>query len=389
MADEVHTQRTLVFMALAAVALIAAIISPFWVPLLLAAVFAAALQTWMDGLSRLLRGRQRLAAALLTLGVLVAVLLPVAGLGAALIQELLAGIEWVRQALASEGIEGLLHRLPGPLEELGRRLVAAVPDPKQLVQSVAGAGGGEAAHAVGGFLVATGKTAFQAVLFLIALFFLLTDGDRLVTWIDGHLPLRPGQLRTLLGEFRRTSVSVLVASLATAVIQTATGFLGYLVASAPNKLFLTVATFVVALIPAVGGAVMVVAVGLLMLATGHLVAGGFLVVWGAAVVSIVDNVARPYLLRGGLSLHGGLLFFALLGGLAVFGGVGLLLGPLALTFLVTALNMYRREFGAPDAPTPVPIVSPAGSPVTPGGAQPPSQAPVGPPEPTKPARPAG
>jgi predicted PurR-regulated permease PerM len=355
MASELHTQRALVFLVLLAVALIATIAAPFWGPLTLAAVFGAALQSWVGGLSALLRGRRRVAALALTAGVVLAVLLPLGGLGAALVQEILSGIQWVRSALESQGIDGLLQRLPAPLEELGRRLVAAIPPPGQLLQRAAGAGGGEAAQAVGGLLLATGTAVFRAVLFLIALFFFLTDGERLVDWLDGHVPLRPGQLRTLLGEFRRTSVSVLVASLATAVIQSVTGLVGYLLANAPNKLFLTVATFVFALIPAVGGSFLVVVVGLLLLATGHPVAGVFLVVWGAVVVSVVDNVARPYLLRGGLSLHGGLLFFALLGGLAVFGGIGLIVGPLALTFLITALNMYRREFGAPGEPTPVPV----------------------------------
>ncbi len=363
MASELHAQRALVFLVLLAVALIAVLVQPFWVPLTLAAVFAGALQGWMDGLSALLRGRRRAAALALTAGVLLAVLLPLGGLGAALVREILDGIQWVRSALESQGIDGLLHRLPGPIEELARRLVAAIPDPKRLLQSVAGARGGEAAQALGGFLVATGTAVFQAALFLIALFFFLTDGERLVVWIDGRVPLRPGVLRTLLTEFRRTSVSVLVASLATAVIQSGTGLIGYLLAGAPNKLFLTLATFVFALIPAVGGTFVVVLVGLLLLATGHPLAGVFLVVWGAVVVSVIDNVARPYLLRGGMSLHGGLLFFALLGGLAVFGGMGLLVGPLALTFLVTALNMYRREFGAPGesvraAPAPSPPAPP-------------------------------
>lgn len=348
MASEVHAQRSLVFLVLVAVSLVGWLASPFWVPLTLAAVFAAALQGWANGLARLLRGRRRLAALLLTLGVVVAVLLPLFGLGAAMVQEILAGIAWVRGALESEGIWGLVHRLPGPVQELAQRLVAAIPDPQRLLQSLAGARSGEAAQVVGGVLVATGSAVFKAALFLIALYFLLTDGDRLVSWIDGHVPLRAGQFRTLVGEFRRTSVSVLVASLATAVIQTATGLVGYLLARAPNPLFLGLATFVFALIPAAGGTVLVVAVGLLLLATGHVLAGIFLVVWGAAVVSVIDNVARPYLLRGGLAVHGGLLFFALLGGLAIFGGVGLLIGPLALTFLVTALEMYRREFGPPE-----------------------------------------
>jgi predicted PurR-regulated permease PerM len=50
-----------------------------------------------------------------------------------------------------------------------------------------------------------------------------------------------------------------------------------------------------------------------------------------------------------MELHGGLVFFALLGGLAVFGGIGLVVGPLVLTFLVAVLNLYRREFLTPGA----------------------------------------
>ncbi len=347
MAPETHAHRALVFLVLLAVALVVVMIKPFWVPLTLAAVFAAALQRWMDDLVAVLRGRRRLAALILTLGVLLAVLLPLVGLAGGVVKEVLAGIQWVREALESQGIEGLLSRLPGPIEDLVRRLVASIPEPQRYLQDLAGKQGGQAAQAVGGFLVATGTAVFRSALFLIALFFLLTDGEHLVDWLDDHAPLRPGQLRTLLGEFRRTSVQVLVASLLTAVIQTATGLVGYLLAGAPNKLFLTLATFVVALIPAVGGSFMVVAVGLLLAATGRPVAGLFLVAWGVVVVSLIDNVARPYLLRGGLELHGGLLFFSLLGGLAAFGGIGLILGPLALTFLVTTLNMYRREFATP------------------------------------------
>ncbi len=354
MPSVIHAQRLLVFLVLLAVALVVVLVEPFWVPLLFAAVFAAALHGWTDRLAAVLRGRRRLAALIVTLGVLLAVLLPLGGVGAALVQEVLAGVQWVRGALEGEGISGLLHRLPGPVEELARRLFAAIPDPQQMLRQVAGASGGEAAQAVGGFLVATGAALFRSALFLIALYFLLTDGLRLVDWLDGHVPLRPGQLRTLLGEFRRTSVSVLVASLGTAVIQTCTGAVGYLITRAPNPLFLILITFIFALIPALGGAFMVVAVGLLLLATGHALAGLFLVGWGIVVVSIADNVARPYLLRGGMALNGGLLFFALLGGLAAFGGIGLVIGPLALTFLVTVLNMYRREFGPPGAAAPTP-----------------------------------
>jgi predicted PurR-regulated permease PerM len=207
---------------------------------------------------------------------------------------------------------------------------------------------------VGGVLAATGTALFQVAMMLIALFFFLVDGARLLDWIDARLPLRPGQFRALMDDFRQTSTSVLLATLGTAAIQTAVALVGYLVARAPNLPFLALATFVLALVPAVGGSAMVVGVALLLLATGHPVAGTFLAIWGVGVVSLSDNFARPYLLKGGMSLHGGLVFFALLGGLAVFGGIGLVLGPMILTFLVAVLRLYRREFEPEVNPPPAP-----------------------------------
>jgi predicted PurR-regulated permease PerM len=341
----VHARRLLVALLVIAVALTVVVISPFWVAIFFAAVLTAALRPAMEWLSRLLRGRRSIAAGILTVAVLLAVVLPVAGLGAIVVQQALDGIQWLREALRSEGIAGLVARLPGPAEDVARRILEAVPRPQQQIQKVVGEQSGQAAGAVATLLAATGSAAFQTTMMLIAMFFLLLDGARLVGWLDRHVPLKPGQLRQLVEDFRTTSVSVLVATLATAGIQTATAVVGYLVFRAPSPLLLALATFVVAMIPAVGGASVVVVTGIVQIATGHPVSGGLLVLWGLAVVSIVDNVARPYLLKGGMELHGGVVFFALLGGLSVFGAIGLVIGPLVLTFLLAALRMYEREYG--------------------------------------------
>jgi len=343
--SDLHARRLLVFLVLAALALTLVILRPFWIAYFLAAVVAATLRPAMEWLSRRLGGRRAIAAAILTVGVLLLVVLPVAALGAILVNQAIDGIEWLRKTIQSEGVWGLLERLPGPAQRAAREVLEAVPQPQKQLQRIAGEQGGEAAAAVGGVLAATGTALFQTTMMLIALFFLLVDGRRLVDWIDARLPLRPGQFRTLLEDFRQTSVSVLVSSIATAGIQTAVAIVGYLIARAPNIPFLALATFVLALIPAVGGAVMVVGVALLLLATGHPVAGVFLGIWGVVAVSLSDNVARPFLLKGGMELHGGVVFFALLGGLAVFGGIGLVVGPLVLTFLVATLKLYRSEFG--------------------------------------------
>lgn len=347
--SHLHARRLLVFLVLAAFALTVAIAQPFWTGLFLAAVAAAALAPAMAWLSRRLGGRRQVAAAILTVGVVLLVLLPIAALGTVLVNEVIDGIEWLKRTVESEGVRGLVERLPVLAQRAVREILDAVPRPREQLQKLAGAQGTRAAAAVGGALVATGTAVFQVVVMLIGLFFLLVDGGRLVTWIDARLPLRPGQFRALLEDFRKTSVSVLVATVGTAAIQAVVATAGYLIARAPKVLFLGLATFVIALVPAAGAAVMVVAVALLLLATGHLGAGIFLLAW-AVLVSLSDNVARPLLMKGERALHGGAVFFAFLGGLAVFGGIGLLLGPLVLTFLVTTLEMYRAEFGLPDPP---------------------------------------
>ncbi|HET7825879.1 MAG TPA: AI-2E family transporter [Anaeromyxobacter sp.] len=344
--SEVHARRLLVFLVVAALALTALLIKPFWVAFFTAAVIAAALRPAQEWLSARLRGRRAVAATLLTIGVLVLVVLPIATMGTILVNEVLQGVAWLRKTIESEGVWGLLGRLPVPVQSAAKDVLDAIPQPQEQLQKLAGERGAGAATAVGGAIAWTGTALFQTGMMLIALCFLLIDGRRLVSWIDGRVPLKPGQFRMLLEDFRATSVSVLVSTLGTAAAQAVVAGVGYFIARAPNALFLVLATFLVSLIPVLGGFMMVGGVALLMFATGRTFSGVFLVAW-AAVVWVAEHVVRPYLLKGGMELHGGVVFFALLGGLAAFGSVGLLLGPLVLTFLVATMRLYRAEFGRP------------------------------------------
>jgi predicted PurR-regulated permease PerM len=67
----------------------------------------------------------------------------------------------------------------------------------------------------------------------------------------------------------------------------------------------------------------------------------------------VDNIVKPKLVQRGIRLHGALVFFAIIAGIAAFGASGLLLGPLIVTFALTLLRIYRRDFKGGDAPPPV------------------------------------
>jgi predicted PurR-regulated permease PerM len=134
----------------------------------------------------------------------------------------------------------------------------------------------------------------------------------------------------------------------TSAVQAAAALIGYLIARVPSPMFFACLTFFVAFIPAVGAASVCLVAAALLLITGHTYMAIFLAIWGVVVVGLIDNVIKPLLIRGGMEIHGGVVFFALIGGLAAFGGIGLLVGPLVVAMFLALLRMYHRDFSPDD-----------------------------------------
>jgi predicted PurR-regulated permease PerM len=336
----------LVILAALAVLLLVAIMLPFGTSLFVAAVLAGALAPWTTRLATALGGRRNLAASLLTASVLVAVLGPLSALGAVLVPQIQNGVGWLRQAIHGDILDGLVQRVPSVLRPLAEHLQQAIPGTLERFQEIATAQGARAAAVVGNLLSATGSFLFHSVLMLVALYFLLLDGPALVNWLNEAIPLKRGQVTELLREFRRVTVTVLVSTIATGGVQSVVAFVGFLIAGVPNPIFFALMTFVLSLVPFLGATIVVVVVAVVKIATGHTAAGIFLAAYAFGVVAMIDNVVKPIIIRGGVPIHGAVIFFALFGGLAVFGPVGFLIGPLAISFLVAVVRMYRRDFGS-------------------------------------------
>jgi predicted PurR-regulated permease PerM len=337
-------RATLTVLALIALVLTVVVIRPFGGAIFMAAVLAGASFPLYARLTALLRGRRNLSSAIVTIGVVIAILLPLAWVAAVLVKEVAQAVAWVRSALEAGGVDALISYLPNGLQTRLREFLDALPEVDTFIQRYAGRVP-SVVGAVGDVLSATFGALLQLVAWLIAFFFLLTDGPRLVSWLERAIPLEPGRFRELLDAFRRVTRAVLMSTLATAVIQSLVALAGYLLARVPQPVFFSVITFVFALVPAVGAAFFVVAVAAVLLATGHPVAAIFLGFWGLFVVGLIDNVAKPYLIRGGTEIHGVVVFFALLGGLAALGPVGLVAGPLIVAFLLAVVRIYSRDNG--------------------------------------------
>ena len=336
---------TLLVLTIVAFVLLAVIVRPFAGALFVAAVMAGAIYPWYSRLS--LKMGRNLAAALTMIAVLLVVVLPMTMISVTVAREATDGIAYVRDTLRSEGVEGLVRDLPGPLQALARRALGELPGREDELTDLAQQQGGRAAAAVGGVLGATWRAIFQLIMMLIAFFFFLVDGPALVDWLADVLPLRRGQTHRLLIEFRKVSVAVIVSSLATAGIQSVVALIGYVIASVPNPLFVTVVTFINGLIPAVGAGAVVLTAAALLFFSGHAGWALFLAIWGVGPVGLIDNVVKPYLIRGGLAMHGAVVFFSLIGAISYFGAVGLIAGPLIVAFFLAVLRMWDRDEEAP------------------------------------------
>jgi predicted PurR-regulated permease PerM len=342
--EDLAARRFLFVLLIAALLLVGLVAWPLAEALLVAAVLAVVLAPLQARLARWLHGRPQVSAALLVVAVLLLVVGPILALSAVAVREATGGVRFLLETVKSEGMSGLLQRLPAPIADYAARALAYLGDFGAAVESQVREQGPKAASAVGAAVVATGSLLFQLSMMLIALFFLLVGGRELVAWIDGVSPLRRGQTHELLDECRKVSYSVIVSTVVTAGVQTAVALAGYLIAGVPQAMFFTGLTFFFALIPAIGAATVCLAAALVLLATGHPYMAGFLAVWGLVVVGLVDNVVKPFLIKGDVEMHGAVVFFALIGGIAAFGMIGLLIGPLAVAMLLALLRMYRRDY---------------------------------------------
>ena len=343
-AADLTARRFLLVLLLASLALVAWVALPIAEALFLAGVFAVAMWRLQRRLAKRLGGRPQVAAGIIVVVFLLLVVGPVIAMSAYMAKEVTEGVRFILETVRGEGVSGLIARLPEPFHRLATQAQAQLGDVTQLAESQAGAQSARAATAVGAILAATGSAVFQIAMMLIALFFLLVEGKRLVDWLDDVSPLRRGQTHELMREFTKVSYAVLISTVATAAVQAAAALVGYLIAGVPHALFFTGVTFFFALIPVVGGAAVCLVAALVLLVTGHAYMALFLAGWGLVVVGLIDNVTKPFLIKGDIEMHGAVVFFALVGGIAAFGMVGLLLGPLAVALFHACLRIWQRDF---------------------------------------------
>jgi predicted PurR-regulated permease PerM len=216
---------------------------------------------------------------------------------------------------------------------------------RQLLESISpGSLGGVAVStgkSVGSFLV---STLFGLIVMTVSIYYFLADGPAMTKALMRLSPLDPHYVDQLLSEFERVSRAVVTATLLSALAQGILAGIGYFVTGLEALFLLTVATMFLAMVPFFGATAVWLPCSLwLAFYENRIGAGIGLAIYGALIVSTVDNVIKPLILHGQSNLHPLLALLSVLGGVRALGPIGVFVGPMAVAFLQALANMVRVE----------------------------------------------
>ncbi len=296
-------------------------------------------------------GGSRVIAAIITTSVLLGLgVTPVVLLGSKAIHEAPRAVLALEEIINAPGrIEGMERQVDSVLADTPRVVRDSVP--KDLAKTARTATTAFLNDTLTGFTVAVPnivrallRFGIQLAIFIFAVLSLYIDGPRLIRFLMVVWPIDDSYERRLFKVFARTAHNVILASAGAAFLQGAVAALGYKIAGVDQVIFLGVLTGLGAFVPLVGTALVWVPIAIAVYAERG---GGwalFVVAWSAVITGGIDNLVKPFLVRGDSGTHPLLVFLAVFGGLAWMGLPGLLVGPVVVALFLALCEIYEQDF---------------------------------------------
>jgi predicted PurR-regulated permease PerM len=181
------------------------------------------------------------------------------------------------------------------------------------------------------------------VITVFIMFYLFIDGDKILKKIRQLVPIRVNYQDMIITRFLLVSRATIKGTLVIAGIQGSLGALILLLFGIKTWLLWGVVMIGLALIPILGAWLVLVPAGIIQIASGHVWQGIVILALSFGVVSTIDNILRPRLVGQGSRMHDLLIFFSTIGGLAMFGPIGVITGPVIMAFFVSIIEIYLLE----------------------------------------------
>ena len=192
-----------------------------------------------------------------------------------------------------------------------------------------------------GFVGNVLSTIVKAFFVVFTMYYLFRDGDKIVKALPGVMPLKRSQSEAILARTGQVISASVYGVVTIAVIQGILGGLAFWILGVPSPtLWAAIMTFI-CMIPIAGSFFVWIPVAIYLGLTGHWTKALLMALWGGFVISTIDNFLRPKLMRQYTKLHELLVFFAVLGGMQVFGLLGIVMGPVVLALTIGLLNTFK------------------------------------------------
>lgn len=185
---------------------------------------------------------------------------------------------------------------------------------------------------------------------IFSLFALFRDGERFLHWLIDLIPMDAEYKHRVANQLSVTTMAVVRGLLLTAIIQGFIGAFGYWLAGVKAPALFGLLTSFAALVPFVGTSLVWLPLSALMYVLAGFKTGLFVLIWGAVAVGLTDNFLRPILIGRGAKLPIFLLFLGIIGGMKVYGPLGLFLGPLLISCVIVFLQIYKEAKNLPHLP---------------------------------------
>jgi predicted PurR-regulated permease PerM len=345
------------------------IIKPYLLDIFMALVIFFTAKPLYHGLSRLLCGRKALASAITCMILALIILIPLFTLMSIIANQALEFSSQVSRGMQSGQLwlwfNAKIEVFKGYLVQLNLPLPPGEIDLQQIIQTaVTKASAFVYTNAIG---LIKGFTYFffDLLLVLFIAFFMFLQGDAFIEEIKKLSPLDAAHNDEILQETEATIKATLWGTVIVAFVQGSLGGVGFLIFGLPQPAFWGTVMIPTSVIPVVGSALIWAPAAVYLIFAGHIASGIGLIIWGGVVVSVIDNVLKPLIMKGSTSTPSIFILFSILGGITYFGMLGFILGPLILSFLLSLLRIYQKTILARPAPAAVSPKMPG--PIAPAG----------------------
>ena len=329
------------------------LIAPFFAPIAWAGVFAILFFPLYEKL--LLKIKSRGFSSLIVCIIIVVLIIgPITYLFVALVSEAANAVAKVNAMIKSGELEQMLS-IDLPWIEAAKEKLSQYYDLskinldqliKQSVESISGV----ILNQTSWLITNTTRLVFYFILMIFTLYYFFKDGEVIVNKMKRLMPLTPSQIKVTFRQLQDVIQATMYGGVVVALVQGLIGGILFAIVGIPSAIFWGAIMAFLSVIPFVGAFIIYIPAGLILIIGGSYVKGIIVIAVGSIVISQIDNVLRPFLISGRTSMHPLLLFFTILGGVYLFGLLGVVLGPLIAAVFVTLLKIFEFKLH-PEAET--------------------------------------